>query len=211
MTPSIELRPRTTRSTSADRVAAAAMAFGAITFAVSGLVADEPLGTTLSSVMSGAVVVAALLMLVGIMQLLPVRRAALGRTARWGGGLVVAGLVATAMGSVLNVVVPLMQESAQAAFALAGIPAWSLSHLIYVGATVLGIACLRRPVVPRPLAILLVASLPLLLLGVALGLALPEPASHVVTWAATEGQAGVAWLLIAVHHARRPVDPGAAS
>jgi hypothetical protein len=43
----------------------------------------------------------------------------------------------------------------------------------------------------------------LLVLGVAAGLSLDEPTSGFITWAATEGQAGLVWSMIGIRLCRR--------
>ncbi|THV24320.1 hypothetical protein [Glycomyces paridis] len=169
------------------------MSLGAVVFAAAGFVADE------SAAWNAAGLAAAVLVLIGFGAF----RHESGRAGAWGIGLVRFGLGATVVGYLVNLVGPLLSEDAEGVAALAGIPAWSLAHLVYIGATVLGIACLRSGSVPRPTAVALVVGLPALLLGVGAGLALGEPFGPAVTWAATEGQAGLAWLLVGLHLLRR--------
>ena len=174
------------------------MIIGAVAFAASGFP-----GVEVAAWVNWAGLVAVLLVLVGFGVFRAGRRARLGRLGAWGSGLVLAGLAATAVGFLANAVGPLVPATSEGAVALAGVPAWTLSHLVYAGATVLGVACLRARIVPRATALLLIASFPLLLAGVALGLAAGGPASGLITWIATEGQAGLAWSLIGAGLCRR--------
>ncbi|MEU6861290.1 hypothetical protein AB0B28_20755 [Glycomyces sp. NPDC046736] len=200
MNPTVEAREPITASSGK----AAAMMLGATGFAAFGFFAGDAEGTTARLVANGAGIAAVSLVLIGILAFRSRHRAESGRGGHWGLGLLVAGLICTAAGCLVNAAGPMLPEDAAAGFAFAAIPAWSLSHLIYIGATVLGIACLRRRTVPRPLAVLLTASLPLLIVGVLLGTTLSGAASHTVTWIATEGQAGAAWFLIATRLRARP-------
>ncbi|MFG3339607.1 hypothetical protein [Glycomyces sp. NPDC048151] len=174
-------------------VVGAAMCGGAVVFAATGF---PGVSEAVPWLANWAGLAAVVLVLAGFWAFRVRRRADLGRAGAWGVGLVLFGLSATAVGFLANAVGALVPAGAEGGVALAGVPAWILSHLVYVGATVLGAACLRRRSGPRPTAALLLASLPVLVLGVAAGLTLNESASGYVTWAATEGQAGVAWLLI---------------
>lgn len=178
---------------------ATATAAGAVAFAALGLLGSGPDATWILLLTSAAGVAAVLLVAGGVAGFRAAHRGALGRLGAWGAGLVTAGLAATALGFLVNATGPLLPEGAAGTVALVGVPAWSLAHLVYVGATVLGAACLRVPAVPRPLAVLLTAALPLMAAGVGIGLALGGTAATLVTWAATEGQAGLAWLLIGLH------------
>ncbi|MFC3491141.1 hypothetical protein [Glycomyces rhizosphaerae] len=181
-------------------VVGVAMCGGAIVFAATGfpgVVAALPRSANWAG-LAGVLLVFAGFRVYGLRH-----RAELGRLGAWGRGLVMAGLVATAVGFLANAVGPLAPGEAEGMVALAGVPAWVLSHLVYIGATVLGSACLRKRSGPLPTAILMIASLPLLFLGVAAGLRLGEPTSGFVTWAATEGQAGVVWSLVGVRFCLR--------
>ncbi|WP_091040578.1 hypothetical protein [Glycomyces harbinensis] len=173
-----------------------ATAIGAVVFAAAGYFADQPSGSAGYAVSNVAGLAAVSAVLIGFGAFHRRHRAELGRLGAWGAGLVRFGLVATVVGYLVNLVGPSLPERYEAVAALAGIPAWSLAHLMYAGATVLGLACLRAAAVPRPVAVALTCGLPVLLAGVGAGLALGEPYAHVVTWAATEGQAGLAWLLV---------------
>jgi hypothetical protein len=180
-------------------VVGAAMCGGAIVFAVTGfpgVVAALPQSTNWAG-LAGVLLVFAGFRVFGLRH-----RAESGRLGAWGRGLVMAGLAATAAGFLANAVGPLVPSGAEGVVALAGVPAWMLSHLVYIGATMLGFACLRKRSGPRPTAVLMIASLPLLVLGVAAGLSLGEPTSEFITWAATEGQAGLVWLLVGVRLCR---------
>jgi hypothetical protein len=181
-------------------VVGAAMCGGAVVFAATGF---PGVGEALPWLTNWAGLAAVLLVFAGFRVFGVRQRAGLGRAGAWGLGLVMAGLVATAVGFMANAVGALVPAGIEGGVALAGVPAWILSHLIYIGATVLGAACLRRRCGPRPTAVLLLASLPLLALGVAAGLTLNETASGFVTWAATEGQAGLTWSLIGLGLCRR--------
>ncbi|MDN3240022.1 hypothetical protein [Glycomyces tritici] len=181
-------------------VAGAAMCGGAIVFAATGF---PGVGAALPQSTGWAGLAGVLLVFAGFRAFGRRHRAGSGRLAGWGRGLLMAGLVATAVGFLANAVGPLAPGGVEGMVALAGVPAWVLSHLVYIGATVLGAATLRKRSGPLPEAVLMVASLPLLVLGVAAGLRLGEPASGFVTWAATEGQAGLVWSLIGVRLCRR--------
>lgn len=181
-------------------VVGAAMCGGAIVFAATGF---PGVGAALPQWTNWAGLAGVLLVFAGFRVLRLRHRAGSGRLGSWGRGLVMAGLGAAAVGFLANSVGPLAPDGAEGMVALAGVPAWVLSHLVYIGATVLGAAWLRKRAGPLPAAVLMVASLPLLVLGVAAGLRLGEPASGFVTWAATEGQAGLVWLLIGVRLCRR--------
>ncbi|CAM3473053.1 hypothetical protein OCAE111667_11525 [Occultella aeris] len=181
------------------RLAGPAMMAGAVVFAAAGYFAGEPSGTAAYTVSNVAGLIAVAFVLVGFGVFNRRYRAALGRLGGWGIGLVRFGLLATVLGYLVNLVGPLLPGQAAAAVAVVGIPAWSLAHLMYVGATVLGIACLRSGAVPRLVAVPLVCGLPLLLAGVGLGLAVGGTAATVITWIATEGQAGLAWFLVGLH------------
>jgi len=181
----------------------AAMCGGAIVFAAIGF---PGVGAALPQLTDWAGLAGVLLVLAGFRVFGLRHRAESGRLGAWGRGLVMAGLVATAVGFLANAVGPLVPSGAEGLVALAGVPAWILSHLIYIGATMLGVACLRRrsgPVRSLPTAVLMIASLPLLVLGVAAGLSLDEPTSGFITWAATEGQAGLVWSVIGIRLCRR--------
>ncbi len=178
----------------------AAMCGGAIVFAATGF---PGVGAALPQSTNWAGLAGVLLVFAGFRVFGIRHRAASGRLGSWGRGLVMAGLVATAVGFLANAVGPLVPGGAEGMVGLAGVPAWVLSHLVYIGATVLGMACLRKRSGPLPAAVLMIASLPLLVLGVAAGLSLGEPASGFVTWAATEGQAGLVWSLVGVRLCRR--------
>lgn len=198
------MRSQTTDEHTADpetgaRAAGAAMMTGAVVFAAAGYFADEPSGTAWYLASNAAGLAAVVCVMVGMNAFYRGRRESLGRLGSWGAGLIRFGLVATVAGYLVNLIGPELPEAAEGIAALAGIPAWSLAHLMYVGATVLGLACLRAGTVPRLVAVPLVAGVPVLLIGVGLGLALGEPFAPVVTWAATEGQAGLAWLLVGLH------------
>lgn len=174
-------------------IVGAAMSGGAIVFAATGF---PGLGAALPQSTNWAGLVAVLVVFSGF-RVFGLRHCAeLGRLGAWGRGLMMAGLVATAVGFLANAVGPLVPSGAEGVVALAGVPAWILSHLVYIGATVLGAACWRKRSGPPPTAVLMIASLPLLVLGVAAGLSLSEPTSGFITWAATEGQAGLVWLLV---------------
>lgn len=123
------------------------------------------------------------------------QRATLGRGAAWGVRLTAAGLVAVLVGCLTNIVAAWSTGSAQAVVAAVGIPAWMLAHLVYVGASVLGLAWLRGGVVPRVVAVPLALSLVVTVAGVLVGLTLDGTAAKMITWASTEGQIGLAWLL----------------
>ncbi|GAA2316264.1 MULTISPECIES: hypothetical protein [Glycomyces] len=181
-------------------VAGAAMCAGAIVFAAIGF---PGVSAALPQSTDWAGLAGVLLVLAGFRVFGLRHRAELGRLGAWGRGLMTAGLVATAVGFLANAVGPLEPGGAEGVVAIAGVPAWMLSHLVYIGATVLGAACLRKRSGPRPTAVLMIASLPLLVLGVAAGLTSGEPASGYITWAATEGQAGLVWSLIGFRLCRR--------
>jgi hypothetical protein len=182
-----------------DRLAGPAMMAGAAVFAASGYFAGESSGTAGYWVSNVAGLIAIAFVLVGFGVFRRRYRAVLGRLGAWGIGLVRIGLLATVLGYLVNLVGPLLPGDAAAAVAVAGIPAWSLAHLMYVGATVLGLACLRSGAVPRLVAVALTLGLPLLVVGVGLGLAVGGPAATVITWVATEGQAGLAWFVVGLH------------
>ncbi|WP_133884207.1 hypothetical protein [Glycomyces sp. NRRL B-16210] len=192
---------RTAGPESRVRAAGVAMAAGAVVFAAAGYVADAPPGTIGYLVSNAAGLAAVACVLVGMNAF--VRGESLGRLGSWGTGLIRIGLVATIVGYLVNLIGPALPEAAEGIVAIAGIPAWSLAHLMYAGATVLGLACLRAGSVPRIVAVPLAAGLPVLLIGVGLGLALGEPSAPVLTWAATEGQAGLAWLLVGLRLSAR--------
>ncbi|MCD0446632.1 hypothetical protein LO763_23725 [Glycomyces sp. A-F 0318] len=180
------------------RFAGPATMAGAVVFAATGYFADEPPGTAGYLVSNTAGLIAVALVLAGIGAFHRRHGPRLGRPGAWGAGLVRFGLVATVLGYAVNLIGPLLPDRAQAVAAVAGIPAWSLAHLMYAGATVLGLACLRAKV-PRRVALPLAGGLPVLLVGVGCGLALGEPFAPAVAWAATEGQAGLAWFLVGLH------------
>ncbi|TDE90051.1 hypothetical protein EXU48_19225 [Occultella glacieicola] len=202
----------TTRTTAAGlavprtRFAGAAMMAGAAVFAAAGYFAGEPSGTAAYTVSNVAGLIAIACVLVGFGGFRRRYRTLLGRLGAWGIGLVRFGLLATVLGYLVNLVGPLLPGQAAAAVAVVGIPAWSLAHLMYVGATVLGIACLRSGAVPRLVGVPLVCGLPLLLAGVGLGLAVGGTAATVITWIATEGQAGLAWFLVGLQLSRRAAN-----
>ncbi|GLI45045.1 hypothetical protein [Glycomyces algeriensis] len=175
------------------------MIFGAIMFAATGF----PVTEGAAAFVNWAGLAAVLLVFGGFRVFAGGHRPFLGRLGAWGCGLVLAGLAATAVGFIANAAGPLVPKAFEGAVALAAVPAWTLSHLIYAGATVVGIACLRARIVPRSTALLLVASFPLLIAGVSLGLAVGGSAADLITWAATEGQAGLAWALIGALLCRR--------
>jgi hypothetical protein len=177
-----------------------AMCVGAVVFAATGF---PGVAEALPQWTNWAGLAGALLVFAGFREFGLRHRAELGRIGAWGRGLVMAGLVATAVGFLANAVGPLAPGEAEGIVAGAGVPAWRLSHLVYIGATVLGAACLRNRSGPLPTAVLMIASLPLPVLGVAAGLTLGEPTSGFITWAATEGQAGLVWSLIGLRLCRR--------
>ncbi|MFL1380399.1 hypothetical protein [Nocardiopsis protaetiae] len=178
-----------------DRAAGAAVAVGAVVFAASGLLPGGESGTGTYLLVNLVVGGAMALVLFGLPVLRLRYREPLGRPGAWGSGLTAAGLVATMAGCLTNIVAGSLTGQAQGVVAAVGIPAWILAHLVYVGATVLGLACLRVPAVPRPVAAALIGGLPVLVIGVLCGLTLDGTAATVVTWASTEGQVGLAWLL----------------
>jgi hypothetical protein len=180
-------------------VVGAAMCGGAIVFAATGF---PGVGAALPQSTNWAGLAAVLVVFAGFRVFGLSHRAASGRLGAWGRGLVMAGLAATAVGFLANAVGPLVPSGAEGIVALAGVPAWILSHLVYIGATVLGFAFLQKRSGPRPTAVLMIASLPLLVLGVAAGLSLGEPTSGFITWAATEGQAGLVWSVVGVRLCR---------
>lgn len=192
--------PSTRRTTEASRAASAvvvgAVVVGAVVIAAAGLLTP---GTDAADATALAPLVGAALLLPGPVVLRAVHRAEFGRFGAWGAGVTVAGLVATVAGSVLNLAVGLAPEDAGRVAAAVAAPAWILAHLVYVGGTLLGVAAVRTTGVPRPVAVALTCSLPLLLLGVPGGLALDPPWSTITTWIATEGQVGIVWLLVAAH------------
>ncbi|WP_154794567.1 hypothetical protein [Occultella kanbiaonis] len=188
------------------RLAGAAMMAGAAVFAAAGYLAGEPSGTAAYTVSNVAGLIAIAFVLAGFGAFHRRYRAVLGRLGAWGIGLIRFGLLATVLGYLVNLVGPLLPGDAAAAVAVIGIPAWSLAHLMYLGATVLGIACLRPGALPRLVSVPLVCGLPLLLAGVGLGLAVGGTAATVITWIATEGQAGLAWFLVGLHLRRRAGD-----
>ncbi|MFL1429305.1 MULTISPECIES: hypothetical protein [unclassified Nocardiopsis] len=183
------------RPTFRDRAAGAAVAVGAVVFAASGLLPGGESGTGTYLLVNLVVVGAMALVLFGLPVLRLRYRESLGRPGAWGSGLTAAGLVATMAGCLTNIVAGSLTGQAQGVVAAVGIPAWILAHLVYVGATVLGLACLRVSAVPRPVAAALIGGLPVLVIGVLCGLTLDGTAATVVTWASTEGQVGLAWLL----------------
>lgn len=184
------------RATFRERTAGTAVAAGAVVFAVSGLLPGGESGTGAYLAVNLLVVGAMALVLHGLPVLRGRYRERLGRLGAWGAGLTAVGLVATMAGCLANIIAGALTGPAQGVVAAVGIPAWILAHLVYAGATVLGLACLRVPAVPRPVAVALVGGLPVLVVGVLCGLALDGTASTVVTWASTEGQVGLAWLLL---------------
>lgn len=143
---------------------------------------------------------AAALLGLGIIGLRPsLQRLAGGRLLNWGLVMIWIGLGALAGGQILAIAAEDAQGALLETAAIAGIPLTVAAHLIYLGTSLVGLALLRGRRAPIALGVLLTASLPLLLVGVPLGLALGDgPLGDVVTWVSTEGQAGAAWVAVAV-------------
>jgi len=192
------------------------LALGAVLLAVvgSGVLGDTAPGApdfVLQNALGLAAVVLLALGLVGVRRVL--RDLAGGRLLIWGLVLVWIGLAALAGGHALAIGAEGVQGDAVQTAAVAAIPLTVGAHLIYPGTSLVGIALLRRRRSPIGLGVLLTISLPLLLLGVPLGLAVgPGVLSDVVTWVATEGQLGAAWCAFAIvaslaaRDVRRPVN-----
>lgn len=130
-----------------------------------------------------------------------------GRLLRWGLVLLWIGLGALAAGHAVAIGTAGasgMQNDLAGAVAFAGIPLTIGAHLIYPGTSLVGLALLRGRRAPRALGVLLVASLPVVLVGVPAGLALGMGAlGEIVAWIATEGQIGVAWVAFGAFAALR--------
>ncbi|SDT37143.1 hypothetical protein SAMN04489812_5451 [Microlunatus soli] len=137
------------------------------------------------------------------------RSVRVGALGRWGFGLVVAGLIAHLVGTVLGAVGAGLASVAHSVVGVVSGPVWMLAHLGYIGTTLVGIAAWRAGSVPRPVAVALITCAPVVLVGVPAGLALASAAGTVVSdsvaWVATELQFGLVWLLVGVVRSRPTV------
>jgi hypothetical protein len=104
-----------------------AMCAGAIVFAATGF---PGVAEVLPQWTNWAGLVGVLLVFAGFREFGLHHRAELGRFGAWGRGLVMAGLVATAVGFLANAVGPLVPGGAEGVVAIAGVPAWILSRLV---------------------------------------------------------------------------------
>lgn len=183
-------------------IGSVATALGAVLFATvgSGLLGATAPGEADFVTQNALGLASAALLGLGITGLRPsLQRVAPRRLLGWGLSVVWVGLAALAGGHALAIAAESAPRAVLESISLAGIPLTVGAHLIYPGTTLVGIALLRGRRWPFALGVLLTTSLPLLLVGVPLGLALGDGAlGDVVTWASTEGQAGAAWLAVAV-------------
>ncbi|GGD71000.1 hypothetical protein GCM10007269_12760 [Microbacterium murale] len=194
MTTPVRARTRLTGSTTT--------VLGAVLFATvgSGLLGTTAPGESDFVAQNALGLCAAALLGLGIIGVRPsLQRVAAGRLLGWGLAMVWIGLAAMAGGHALAIAAEGAQGGLLEAAAIAGIPLTVGAHLIYPGTSLVGLAMLRGRRAPIALGVLLTASLPLLLIGVPLGLAFGTGLlGDVVTWASTEGQAGAAWFAVAI-------------
>lgn len=185
-----------------------ATAVGALLFALLGsgvLGATEP-GSAAFIAQNAVGLVAAVLPALGVRGLGAALqpRSAPDALLRWGIRCTVVGFACAAamhavaiLGGALDGGGPGPDVAAQLA-ALAGVPLVVASHLLYLGTSLVGAALLRCRRAPVVIGVLLAASLPIMLVGVPLGMSLdPAASGGLIAWIATEGQAGAAWFALA--------------
>ncbi|MCH1883553.1 hypothetical protein [Agrococcus sp. ARC_14] len=194
------IEPALTRLRGLRRIATA---LGAVLFALLGsgvLGAVEP-GSAAFVAQNTIGLVAGVLLVLGASALggaRPAASSAPDALLRWGIRCATIGFACAAGMHALAILSSGLDGAAAQPLALAGVPLVIASHLLYLGTSLVGAAMLRRRLAPVAVGVLLVASLPILLVGVPLGLALdPGGSGGVVAWIATEAQTGAAWFALA--------------